>query len=106
MKKEYNLKKLRVKRRGVLPALKKQKTKVRITISLDKTVIDYFKLKAEKPGASPYQTQINRMLCQLIEGRGTGIEVDDLDGIKSELLRDRLFIDELAKQINRSHHEK
>ena len=46
MKPEYDLKKMKVKRRGVLPemhAKTEDHAKVRITISLDKDVIQYFK---------------------------------------------------------------
>lgn len=57
MKKEYDLKKLKVKRRGVLPALQAEEptsNKVRITISLDKDVVDYFKKEATHQGVFPY----------------------------------------------------
>ena len=46
MREEYDLKKLKVKRRGLLPELKDEKgkqAKVRITISLDQDIVNYFK---------------------------------------------------------------
>ena len=46
MREEYDLKKLKVKRRGPLPELKDEKgkqAKVRITISLDQDIVTYFK---------------------------------------------------------------
>lgn len=108
MKKAYNLKKLKVKRRGVLPALQAEETvsnKVRITISLDKDVIDFFKSEAKHPGAFPYQTQINHALRQLIEKRHDASH-DDIEKLKSELLNDMAFIHELAKKVGRSHSKK
>ncbi len=108
MKKAYDLKKLKVKRRGVLSALQAEETstnKVRITISLDKDIIDYFKSEAKHPGAFPYQTQINHALRQLIEKRhGSGHE--DIEVLKSELLHDVTFISELAKMVSRKHTRK
>ncbi|GAB4393517.1 MAG: hypothetical protein Tsb005_12160 [Gammaproteobacteria bacterium] len=105
MKKEYELKKLKVKRRGVLPALQAEDTasnKVRITIALDKDVVDYFKEEAAHPGAFPYQTQINQALRQLIDKRhGTGAAHGDIEELKSELLHDPAFIRELAKALAR-----
>ncbi|MCX7121353.1 MAG: BrnA antitoxin family protein [Gammaproteobacteria bacterium] len=106
MKPEYNLKKMEVKRRGVLPALQAEKiagNKIRITISLDKEVIDYFKNESSHPGALPYQTQINQMLRQLIENRQSKSEINEL---KSELLSDKVFIRALAKEIMQRHSQK
>ena len=62
---DYDLKSLKVKRRGVLPGLEEQDAraaKVRVTIALDLDVVEPFKAEAKKPGALPYQTQINRAL--------------------------------------------
>lgn len=50
MRKEYDLKKLKVKRRGLLPELQNEKrkpAKVRITRSLAQDIVDYFKQSAE-----------------------------------------------------------
>ena len=104
MKKEYDLKKLKVKRRGVLPALHAEKAsnKVRITISLDKDVVDYFKSEATHPGAFPYQTQINQALRQLID-KWHGTNHSGIEELKAELLHDSLFIRELAKELQRRH---
>ena len=82
MKNEYDLKKMKVKRRGILPALQAEKAagnKVRITISLDKEVVDYFKCESNHPGAFPYQTQINQALRQLIDKRQ---DAGDIENIK------------------------
>lgn len=104
MKAEYNLKKLKVKRRGVLPALRAKKadhTKIRITISLDKDVIEHFKSESNTKGALPYQTQINQALRQLIDQPHSGS--DNVTEIKSTLLHDKIFINEVAKRVNRGH---
>ncbi len=56
MRGEYDITKLKVKRRGVLPALQGQDTKlakVRITISLDQDVVEYFKAIAENRAHCP-----------------------------------------------------
>lgn len=106
MKSEYNLRKLRVKRRGMLPSILKEKaidqTKVRITISLDKDIIEHFKVESKMKGALPYQTQINQELRKLIdEPRGT----KNFSEIKTTLLHDKTFINEVAKKINRGHEK-
>ena len=75
MREEYDLKKLKVKRRVLLPELKDEKgkpAKVRITISLDRDIVDYFKQSAGGVGSLPYQTQINQMLRRAIEKKPTG----------------------------------
>jgi len=103
MKAEYNLKKLKVKRRGVPPALRAKKAdhaKVRITISLDKDVIEHFKSESNAKGALPYQTQINQALRQMIDQpHGSG----NVTEIKSTLLHDKTFINEVAKRVSRGH---
>ena len=98
MREEYNLKKMKVKRRGILPELEGQdikQAKVRITISLDEDVVDYFKKAAEQPGALPYQTQINQTLRKAIETEG----FEDIEALKKKLLDDPEFIRKLAKYI-------
>jgi len=98
MRKEYDFKKMRIKRRGVLPQLNRQaerQAKVRITITLDQDIVEYFKNAAEETGALPYQTQINQVLRKVVEaGR-----LDDLEMIKNQLLNDPEFILKLAKSI-------
>jgi uncharacterized protein (DUF4415 family) len=104
MKPEYDLKKMKVKRRGVLPTLRAKSedhTKDRITILLDKDIIRYFKSKAKDPGAFPYQTQINQALRNLITQSQSSSE--DIGEIKTTLLNDKDFIDKLAKLIRKNH---
>jgi uncharacterized protein (DUF4415 family) len=100
MKKEYNFEKMKLKRKGPLKELEGQSVKsakVKITISLDKDIIDYFKTKASKPGAIPYQTQINQALANLIE------QEDDstIEQIKNNLLNDKDFIKKISKKIHK-----
>lgn len=105
MKKEYDVEKLKVKRRGVLPGLKGQSAnaaKIKITISLDKDVIDYFKTEAGKLGAFPYQTQINQALRKLIDQWRAGHD-DEIEELKAELLNDAAFIRKLAKKVDQGH---
>ncbi len=92
---EYDLKTLKVKRRGVLPGLAEpgeRQSKVRITIALDKDIIDYFKAEAEKPGALPYQTQINQALRLAMQ--------TETEEVKEALLKDPDFIRAVANEIN------
>src|SRR5205085_9755964 len=44
-----------------------QTGKVKISILLDADVLAYFRARAERPHAAPYQTQINQELRQLME---------------------------------------
>jgi uncharacterized protein (DUF4415 family) len=95
MRKEYDLKSVAVKRRGLPPSLKTKdlsRTKVRVTISLDSDVIEHFKKAAARRGALPYQTQINRALREVIEQSST-------EHLKSALLKDKNFIRLLAREI-------
>ena len=95
MRKEYDLKALKVKRRGVLPALKGQaaeQAKVRVTIALDRDIVEYYKQAAARRGALPYQTQINQALRQAIDQPAA-------QALKSELLNDRDFIRALAREV-------
>jgi uncharacterized protein (DUF4415 family) len=97
MRKEYDLKSLKVKRRGPLPGARAKgadRAKVRVTIALDGDVVEYFKHAASQRGALPYQTQINQALRQAIEQTST-------QTLKSELLKDKDFIRTLAHEIAR-----
>lgn len=43
-------------------------TKIRITMMLDPETLSFFKRQAARPGAEPYQTQINRVLREHASG--------------------------------------
>jgi len=67
MRKEYDFSKLKIKRRGLLPNLNKDTTKkIKVTLSLDIEVVEYFKHQAEQNGKLDYQQQINLALRSLI----------------------------------------
>ena len=103
IREEYDLKKLKVKRRGLLPELQGEKgkpAKVRITISLDLDIVEYFKRSADEAGSLPYQTQINQVLRKAIEKS----RQNDIETVKLELLKDAEFIRAVADQINIAHH--
>jgi hypothetical protein len=69
MRKEYDLKTLKVKHRGILKGLNPEiPAKVRVTLSLDMEIIEYFKLQAEQKGSSDYLKQINLALKNLVAG--------------------------------------
>jgi len=105
MRKEYDLEKLNVKRRGILPSVaasSMENAKIRITISIDKDVIEFFKEKAKQPGALPYQTQINQALRTLLptaEGHSPLYQQ-----IKEELLHDPTFTFTLKKIIQQDQN--
>jgi hypothetical protein len=65
---------------------------VRVTIALDRDVVEHYKQAAAKPGALPYQTQINQALRQAIDQPAA-------QALKSELLKDKDFIRMLAREI-------
>ncbi len=68
MKEEYDLKQLRVKRRGAIPGLQPERSsaKIHINIALDQDIIEHFKAIAKEPGALSYQAQINQALRNTI----------------------------------------
>ena len=101
MRKEYDLEKLKVKRRGMLPNLTEEdavpsKSKIRVTMLLDQDVLAYFKAKAQESGALPYQTQINQALRRVMEA-----ETDNTSALKSALLKDADFIRAVAREAKK-----
>lgn len=73
MKKQFDFSK--GKRGRVLPPEPEPEGKTRITIRLDKDIIDAFFEMAEKAGGAPgYQTLINAALREYLEGRAPRFE--------------------------------
>jgi uncharacterized protein (DUF4415 family) len=100
MKEEYELGKLKVKRRGPLPDFQDaigRPMKVRITITLDQDLVEHFKAEAAKPGALPYQTQINQTLRKAMLGEE--LRSDQTEAIKAALLKDPDFVRALADRL-------
>ena len=67
-------------------------TKVRISILLDLDVLNFFKEKASKTGALAYQTQINQILRQHMEGE------ENINA--NALAQDDKFIRAVAKRVD------
>jgi uncharacterized protein (DUF4415 family) len=102
MRAEYDLKQLKVKRRGPLSGIKDQapdQAKVRVTIALDRDLVEHFKAEARKPGALPYQTQINQALRRLVFG-----EHAETETVKAALLEDEDFLNAVADELERRRH--
>ncbi|HKV10808.1 MAG TPA: BrnA antitoxin family protein, partial [Thermoanaerobaculia bacterium] len=96
----YDLAKLKVKRRGPLPAFREdagRPMKVRITITLDQDLVDHFKAEAAKPGALPYQTQINQALRKAVTGEE--LRPEQAEALKAALLQDLDFLQAIARQL-------
>lgn len=64
--------------------------KERISILLDQDVVKFFKKRAARSGAPPYQTQINAELRAVMEGGG---------GAYASLLNDEKFIAAVAERV-------
>jgi|GEM_PF-2518136 len=76
--------------------------KVRINIMLDEDIIEYFKQRATQPNAAPYQTQINRVLRELVSGeRPSAVPLDE----QSEALAERIA-EKVASRLHRSGKKK
>lgn len=104
MRQEYDLKKLRLKRKGPLPGLRglaAREAKVRITIALDGDVVEHFKSQASKAGALPYQTQINLALREAITEREAA-EPRLAERMKAALLEDEDFLAAVASRAGGS----
>lgn len=102
MREEYELSKLKIKRRGPLPAFRdaaERPMKVRITITLDQDLVDHFKAEAAKPGALPYQTQINQTLRKAVASEEPRPE--QTHAIKAALLEDTDFLRAVAHRLEK-----
>ncbi len=101
MRDEYDLKTLKVKRRGLLPSLKGQspeQAQLKMTIVLDEDLVNYFKAEAQQADTQFYQTQINQTLRQAIQQKSV-LRDADMDTIKKVLLQDSDFIRQIAHKI-------
>ena len=101
MREEYELRKLKVKRRGPLPAFQDtaKPMKVRITITLDQDLVEHFKAEAAKPGSLPYQTQINQALRKAVLDDESLAE--HAKAIKAGLLKDSEFLRAIALRLEK-----
>ena len=63
------------KRSAVLPL---PPGKERITIRLDTDILDYFRNQVEEAGGGNYQTAINTVLRQYLEGKTVAPQIEDI----------------------------
>ncbi|MEE4604780.1 MAG: BrnA antitoxin family protein [Desulfobacteraceae bacterium] len=82
MKAEYDF--IKGKRGAVLSP---SGNKVRITIRLDRDIVDWFRTKVEEQGGGNYQSMLNDALRKHIEGQDQSLE-ETLRRIVREELRD------------------
>lgn len=71
---------------------------VKVCISINLDVLNYFKQRAAKPSAAPYQTQINNTLCEAMEREGKAAPSWLLSQAEV-LLADQRFIEAVAKRV-------
>jgi uncharacterized protein (DUF4415 family) len=62
------------KRGAVLPTPGKE----RITIRLDTDILDYFRDQVDQAGGGNYQTAINTVLREHVEGKRTAPQIEDI----------------------------
>jgi uncharacterized protein (DUF4415 family) len=81
------------------PDYSPQTSKVKISILLDADVLAYFRARAERPHAAPYQTQINQELRQLMERDQRQSAKSAVAGDYADLLDDPAFIEAVAERV-------
>lgn len=81
-------------RRSPWAAKLKEANKVKVSIYLDKTVVQYFRDRAAEPNAAPYQTQINNELRRVMENGST-----DAKSVERDILNDKKFLRALKKKL-------
>ena len=81
-------------RRSPWAARLKEANKVKVSIYLDKTVVEYFRDRAKEPNAAPYQTQINNELRKVMENGST-----DAKSVEHDMLNDKKFLRALKKKL-------
>jgi uncharacterized protein (DUF4415 family) len=81
----------------VIPAeaLEPRNIKVDVSIKLDGDILEYFKEQARKPGALPYQIQINQALREAMGRAG-----EEFPG--EALTKDERFVAAIAERIRQS----
>jgi uncharacterized protein (DUF4415 family) len=72
----------------------KNAKKVKVSIYLDGEVVEYFRNRAERPNAAPYQTQINNELRKVMENGSR-----DETGVDRDILNDKKFLKALKKKL-------
>lgn len=73
-------------------AVEPRNVKVHISIKFDADIVEYFKARASRPGAAPYQTQINQALREAM--------LRDLESFPGEgLVRNDQFVAAITERI-------
>ncbi|MCE7984670.1 MAG: hypothetical protein DYG89_26155 [Caldilinea sp. CFX5] len=72
-----------------------RRTKIRVTLYLDKDVLYYFKERAAQPNAAPYQTQINQELRTVMERDSAPTPTVDY----MQLIQNKKFIAAIAEKV-------
>lgn len=72
-----------------------RKTKIRVTLYLDKDVLYYFKERAAQPNAAAYQTQINQELRAVMERDASPAPTVDY----MQLIQNKKFIAAIAEKV-------
>jgi uncharacterized protein (DUF4415 family) len=86
MKREYNLKKMKMRRGPVLDA---KKTKVQKTLRFDMDVLSWFFIEGERRGLG-YQTLINLVLREYMQAGGTVLsEARVRDVVREEIKKSK-----------------
>jgi uncharacterized protein (DUF4415 family) len=82
-------------------------TKVKVSMYLDLDVLNFFKQRASRANAAPYQTQINSELRRImeLEERGQGAE-NHAPPAPTEWIHDDRTIRLLAKRLDEVRHSK
>lgn len=75
-------------------AEKLKSKKLKVSIYLDADVLEYFRARAEKEHAAPYQTQINNELRRVMENDSNGAA-----SFENDILNDKKFLRALKKKL-------
>ena len=73
-------------------AVEPRNIKVQISIKLDADVLEYFKARAQHPGAAAYQTQINQALRDVMNRDPESFPGEDL-------VRDERFVAAITERV-------
>ena len=75
-------------------ATKLENCKVKISMSLDADILEYFRTRAESPNAAPYQTQINNELRRIREN-----DSREIQSIENDILNNEEFLRALKAKL-------
>jgi uncharacterized protein (DUF4415 family) len=78
--------------------LNSSEAKIKMTMFIDSDILQHFKKRAENPGSSPYQTQINQELRAIMQ-RDLSEGNAKLDDVADKLLNDPIFINAISEKL-------